>query len=130
MKKIIAVSGFIIITSLSLLATTEGVKTDNVSAMQSNIDARIKKNFDYMDELIASMNKSIKSIDENKAKIKDMEENKAAYVTCFMLDSLKGELEDFKVKLQESPSEKRAKALEKIQAIYDREKTSKNCKGH
>jgi len=130
MKKIIAVSGFIIITSLSLWATTEGVKTDNVSAVQSNIDVRIKKNFEYMDELIASMNKTIESIDEDTVQIKDMKENKAAYVICFMLDSLKDDLEDFKVKLQESPSDERAKVLEKIQAIYDREKTGKNCKGH
>lgn len=130
MRKIIVVSSFVIMTSLTLLATNEGVKTDNGSATKSNIDARIKKNFEYMDELIASMNESIKSIDENTAKIKDMEENRAKYITCFMLDSLKGDLEDFKVKLKESPSKKRKEELEKIQTIYDREKTSTNCKGH
>ena len=129
MKKIMMISTLVFFCSVNLFAPDdEAVKVDINNGITSNIDTRIVENFKYMDELIVSMNKTIRHIDENILKINDLEKNHAEHVTCIMLPLLKAKIDRFSEKLKETPNEERKKQLKRIQSVYDRENQKFNCK--
>jgi len=123
MKKIVITSTFVILSSITLFAN-EGIKIDEGSASKVDIDVRIEKNFKYMDELIESMNQTIEHIDKTTREINDLNKNHAKIVKCFALDDLKGDLIDLQKRLKETSSKEREENLNKLQSIYDEEKSN------